>query len=220
MIFNLYQTILRLHNMKNKPIKNNIPGFTLVEVMVSLAVFAVLITILLSSFNLTLKSWNVSEGLVESQQNARISLDWLSMEMHEAVNYSDMTTSVLYPSVTLSVSTNTTCFTKPLNMQSMFTTSFLSIQTISYYVDNNKDLKRAVYSNGAWSQPFIIASNIDTIFISHALQDTTDTYSYPDNVYDPKFFTISVFTKTPASDPSQVTKNFNMITNIRIRNNP
>jgi prepilin-type N-terminal cleavage/methylation domain-containing protein len=214
--------MLRLHNMENKPIKNNIPGFTLVEVMVSLAVFAVLITILLSSFNLTLKSWNVSEGLVESQQNARITLDWLSMEMHEAVNYSDMTTSVLYPSVTLSVSTNTTCFTKPLNMQSVYTTStFFSIQTISYYVDNNtKELKRTVCSNGAWSQPFIIASNIDTIFISHLLQDTTDTYSYPDNVYDPKFFTIKVFTKTLARDSSSSPKTFNMITNIRLRNNP
>lgn len=200
--------------MKPKPITPKYYGFTLTEVMVSLAVFALLLTILLSSFNLTIKSWNISEGLVESQQNARVALDWMSMEMHEAVNYSEMTTSILQPNVTYAFSSNSTSFTKPLSASAVSAADF-SLQTILYYVENN-DLKRRVNSG----TPYVIASNIDYFTVEHPLEDTTDTYNFPDNVYDPKYFSITVVTKTYGLDSSKAPQRYAMATKVRIRNNP
>ncbi|MFB3894855.1 MAG: type II secretion system protein J [bacterium] len=189
-------------------------GFTLVEIMVSLAVFALLLTILLSSFNLTIKSWNVSEGLVESQQNARVALDWMSMEMHEAVNYSEMTASMFYPAISYSLSSNSTSFTKPASAAEISAGDF-ALQTIKYYVENN-DLKRQVNTG----TPYVIASNIDYFTVEHLLEDPTDTYNYPDNIYDPKYFSITVATKTYGIDSTKAPQRYSMITKVRLRNNP
>ncbi len=61
-------------------------GFTLPEIMVSLAIFVMVILITGSIYSLSQKSYKKSADLAELTQNNRVYLDRLSRELRQAVN--------------------------------------------------------------------------------------------------------------------------------------
>lgn len=61
-------------------------GFTLLEIIVSLAIFIVVIILTSSIFLLSQKSYNKSSNLAELTQNNRVYLDRLSRELRQSVN--------------------------------------------------------------------------------------------------------------------------------------
>jgi len=61
-------------------------GFTLPEIMVSLAIFVMVILLTGSIFSLSQKSYKKSSDLAELTQNNRIYLDRLSRELRQSVN--------------------------------------------------------------------------------------------------------------------------------------
>lgn len=68
-----------------KIIKNDLTGFTLVEIIVSLSMFLVAILLTSSIYLLTQKSYNQGAAKAELSQNARVTLDRLSRELRQAV---------------------------------------------------------------------------------------------------------------------------------------
>ena len=69
---------------KRKPTRQN--GFTMLEIIVSLALFVVVIILVSSIYLLAQKSYNKSSDLAELTQNARVCLDRLSRELRQSVN--------------------------------------------------------------------------------------------------------------------------------------
>ena len=61
-------------------------GFTLLEIIVSLAVFIVVILLTGSIYSLSQKSYKKSSDLAELTQNNRVFLDRLSRELRQSVN--------------------------------------------------------------------------------------------------------------------------------------
>jgi len=69
---------------KRKPTRQN--GFTMLEIIVSLALFVIVIILVSSIYLLAQKSYNKSSDLAELTQNARVCLDRLSRELRQSVN--------------------------------------------------------------------------------------------------------------------------------------
>jgi len=69
---------------KRKPTRQN--GFTMLEIIVSLALFVIVIILVSSIYLLAQKSYNKSSDLAELTQNARDCLDRLSRELRQSVN--------------------------------------------------------------------------------------------------------------------------------------
>ena len=69
---------------KQKPTRQN--GFTMLEIIVSLALFVIVIILVSSIYLLSQKSYNKSSDLAELTQNARVCLDRLSRELRQSVN--------------------------------------------------------------------------------------------------------------------------------------
>ena len=188
--------------------------------MISLAIFSILLVILLSAFSQSLQTWNVSEGYIESQQNARVALDWMSMELHEAIFAQDQASAVINPSVYISTTNNVMTFTKSAS-QDYYDHDF-SVITVSYTLSNG-NLIRTVNSTST----FTVASNIDRFVVSHILRDPSLAFNTTDsnnNVYDPTYFSISVYAMTTADINSRSTTNsiqrYFLTSNVKLRNNP
>lgn len=204
-------------------------GFTLMELMISMAIFALLMFVLFSAFYQTVQSWSISEGLVESQQDARIASDWLAMELHEAVNFTNSTSFVLTPDYATASSTDTVTFTLSTGLidAGIFSNGApFAMNTVTYSLSSGILTRTINYSTGV-SSTFEVAGNIQSFTVSHILIDTTSAYSYPNNIYDPYYFTISVYAQTTVSSTvTQTTtgggqihvENYALITDVQLRN--
>jgi prepilin-type N-terminal cleavage/methylation domain-containing protein len=162
-------------------------GFTLTEVVISMGLLSLLTLVLYATLDSTVKAWHLSDTRVDLEQNLRIGLDWMVMEMREATSYSS-DQPVITPSNSQATSSYMV-FTKPI---SSFDPNNPSVQTTKYSVDGNNNLVRTV--NGTDAQ--IIANNVTDIKISHYLDDTTDVYQYPNNVYSTRLYQVSISCNT------------------------
>ena len=68
-----------------KPSRNTNAGFTLVELMASITILAVMTFLLFSAFDQTSKAWLQGESRVETFTNARAALDYMSRELAQAM---------------------------------------------------------------------------------------------------------------------------------------
>lgn len=69
-----------------KSVQSNLTGFTLPEIMVSLAIFVMVILITGSIYSLSQKSYKKSADLAELTQNNRVLFDRLSRELRQSAN--------------------------------------------------------------------------------------------------------------------------------------
>lgn len=65
-------------------LKNNERGFTLIELMISLAICLILMGVAVSIFNVQRKSYSMQEQVTEMQQNVRASMDIMVREIRMA----------------------------------------------------------------------------------------------------------------------------------------
>ncbi len=180
-------------------------GFTLTEVIISMSLLSLLTLVLYATLDSTVKAWHLSDTRVELEQNLRIGLDWMVMEMREATSYSS-DQPVISPANTQS-NTNFMEFTKP---SQPFNPDSPSVQTTRYYLNNN-NLIRTV--NG--SDPQVIANNITNVQIAHFLDDTTSPYQVPNNLYSTRMYSITISCNTTIDGESY---HLSLESNIRIRN--
>jgi len=69
-----------------KLIKKNTAGFTLLEITVSVSMFAVIIILVSNIFLVTQRAYNKNSDIAELTQNARVSLDRISRELRQSAN--------------------------------------------------------------------------------------------------------------------------------------
>src|SRR2546426_5902 len=60
-------------------------GFTLLELMASMAILGLMTVMLFAAFNQASKAWLQGENRVESFQQARAALDFMSKELSQAI---------------------------------------------------------------------------------------------------------------------------------------
>jgi prepilin-type N-terminal cleavage/methylation domain-containing protein len=193
-------------------------GFTLVELMISLFIFALLLTVLFSVFYQTVQSWSISEGLVESQQDGRIASDWLTMELHEAIYYYSSNSSVITPNTSTATSTNLLVFTESTGAFDTGLISTFVYNTVTYSLSSGFLIRTVNYATGV-SSTFEVAGNIQTFYITHTLESDSITYN-------PNYFTVSVYAQTTVlSTVTQVSsghqtgvENYALITDVGLRN--
>jgi len=73
-------------NPRQNGVRSNLTGFTLPEIMVSLAIFVMVILLTGSIFSLSQTSYKKSSDLAELTQNNRVYLDRLSRELRQSIN--------------------------------------------------------------------------------------------------------------------------------------
>lgn len=66
-------------------LKENISGFTLVELLVAFAVFAVLVLVMTPVFKQGLDFWEITQSQVELRQNLDSATDFMSRELRRAI---------------------------------------------------------------------------------------------------------------------------------------
>jgi prepilin-type N-terminal cleavage/methylation domain-containing protein len=187
------------------PLQNHYnKGFSLIEVLVALVIFGILTVMLFSSLNIVMGTWGNADTRSDVQQNNRVALDWVSMELRKAATYT-ITQPVIQPSIS-QVSSNVLSFTRPSEPLNI---NIPTLQTITYSLSTT-DLIRQV--NGGSSQ--VIASGINSFSVSHYLQNTTLAYDSISNPYDSRLYTITVGTVTANQGRSW---DFYLITNVRLR---
>ncbi len=202
-------------------------GFTVMELMISLFIFALLLTVLFSVFYQTVQSWSISEGLVESQQDARIASDWLNMELHGAINYYATGSSVLTPDYATASSTNNLVFTISTGEYDtyMLANNPWALNTVTYSLSSGILIRTVSWATGG-SSSFEVAGNIQTFYVSHTLINSTAGFDASSNPYNPYYFTVSVYAQTTVlSTVTQVSsghqihvENYALITDVGIRN--
>lgn len=79
------QQRLNIYTRRNRP-----TGFTLIEVMTSMAILLIMLGFLFSAFNQTTKAWLQGENRVETFQQARAALDMLGRELAQAMANTNM----------------------------------------------------------------------------------------------------------------------------------
>lgn len=65
----------------------NCSGMTLIELIVSIGIMAMILTVIFASFSAGIKSWALADTQMEVQQNARIAFDWISRDLKIAKDY-------------------------------------------------------------------------------------------------------------------------------------
>ena len=65
-------------------LKNNEQGFTLIEVVIGLAISLILMGVAVSIFNVQRKSYSLQEQVTEMQQNVRATMDMMVREIRMA----------------------------------------------------------------------------------------------------------------------------------------
>jgi len=196
-IFIFNKTMMPLLNHKNK-------GFSLIEVLVALAIFGVLTVMLFSTLNVVMSTWGDSDIRSDVQQNNRVAMDWVAMELRKAATIT-VAQPVIQPSIS-QASSNVLSFTRPTEPLNI---NIPALQTITYSLSTT-DLVRQV--NGGTNQ--VIASGINCFSVSHYLQNTTLAYDSIANPYDSRLYTITVGTVTTNQNRSW---SFYLVTNVRLR---
>lgn len=69
--------------MNNKIIKNK-AGFTLLEIIISLALFTIIIILVSDAYQVMQRAYNKNSNIAELTQNARVSLDRLTRELRQS----------------------------------------------------------------------------------------------------------------------------------------
>ena len=75
--------------------KNNKKGVTLIELVLALALIAIILISLTSIFNISLKAWSASGKKTELVQNARIAMERMMSDLRYAVSISQFSDNVL-----------------------------------------------------------------------------------------------------------------------------
>jgi prepilin-type N-terminal cleavage/methylation domain-containing protein len=65
----------------------NCSGMTLIELIVSIGIMAMILTVIFAFFSAGIKSWILADTQMEIQQNARIAFDWISRDLKIAKDY-------------------------------------------------------------------------------------------------------------------------------------
>jgi type IV pilus assembly protein PilW len=136
-------------------LKNNEQGFTLVELVIGLAISLILMGVAVSIFNVQRKSYSLQEQLTEMQQNVRATMDMMVREIRMA-GY-DPTESGF-----VGIGTNTTTLLQILADLDGNGTSTDTNEDITYryYNANDATYPRQIKRNtGGGFQPF--SENID-----------------------------------------------------------
>ena len=137
-------------------LKNNEQGFTLIEVVIGLAISLILMGVAVSIFNVQRKSYIMQEQVTEMQQNVRAAMDMMVREIRMA-GY-DPTASGFF-----GIGTNTTTLLQILADLDGNGTSTGTNEDITYYYYNANDATypREIKRNtgGGGFQP--LAENID-----------------------------------------------------------
>lgn len=72
--------------MKLKNLKKNSGGFTLLEVIASLALFSIIILLVSDVYLVSQRAYNKNAAIAELTQNARVSLDRISRELRQSAD--------------------------------------------------------------------------------------------------------------------------------------
>jgi type II secretory pathway pseudopilin PulG len=62
-------------------------GMTLIELMVSIGIMVMILTVIFGFYSAGIKSWLISENQMEVQQNARTAFDWICRDLKVAKEY-------------------------------------------------------------------------------------------------------------------------------------
>lgn len=141
--------------------KNNERGFTLVELMIGLAISLVLMGVAVSVFNVQRKSYSLQEQVTEMQQNVRAGMDMMVREVRMS-GYDPVNAGFV------GIGTNTTALLQILADLDGDGTTTASNEDITYryYNANDATYPRQIKRNtGGGFQP--LAENIDAFNFSY-----------------------------------------------------
>ncbi|OPY12578.1 MAG: hypothetical protein A4E70_01462 [Syntrophus sp. PtaU1.Bin005] len=178
-----------LKRKRNKSTKNA-RGFSLVELMVALAVGSIILAALYSLFSAQNKSLSTQELIVEMQQNARAAMDMMATEMHMTGYDPAGTTS----SGITSASANSITFTQDQNGDNDVVDAN---ENITYSYDSGN--LRINRNTGGGAQPY--AENVEALNFSYydAAGATTATLASIRKIK------IEIRTRTARKDPNYST---------------
>ena len=113
-----------------KPNRNSEAGFTLLELLASMAVLSVMIVMLFAAFSQASRAWLQSENRVETFTQARAALDYMSKELTQAM----VTTNYLQ----FLGNTNSLAFVAPVSSNPGSNVDLMEVvYRLSYKVDND-----------------------------------------------------------------------------------
>jgi len=159
---------------------NNKQGFTVIELVVSVAIGSVLLGIAVSMFNVQRKAFSLQDQETEMRQNMRAAMDYMSREIRMA-GYGTTTLNVITPVPPPGSTTSIIIFSADIDDDG-------TVDQISYNHDST-DLQ--IERN---SQP--IAENIETLEFSEF--GTNTVTGATNNV------TIAITARTVKSDPTYI----------------
>lgn len=145
--------------------KMNNKGFTLIEILVVLAISGIVLGAIYQTYHSQQKSYIVQEEIAKMQQNLRAAMFMITSELRMAgFDPSGSTSAGIVPGQWTATSLQ---FTKDVNSDGTIASTDGSNETVRYWIDGNMNLIRTESTNQ------IVASNIEAINFYYLQEDTT-----------------------------------------------